>query len=80
VVDQPTLQRMATVRHIVEAGLAARAAAGVKVRQPLAQYSTTVVTELEPSYRDIILDELNVKNLGFGVDKLETDLTPELKA
>lgn len=80
VVDQLVLQRMATVRSIVEAGLAARAKEGIKVRQPLASYSTVLVTAIEPAYREIIIDKLNVKELSFGTDKLNTALTPELKA
>ncbi|MCX6907148.1 MAG: class I tRNA ligase family protein [Verrucomicrobia bacterium] len=49
-INNKVLSEMEPVRKIVEAGLAARAAAGVKIRQPLASYSTSLVKELPPEY------------------------------
>lgn len=73
------LANMATTKQIVEAGLAARAAAGIKIRQPLASYSTSQVKELPDEYIEIAKDELNITELKFGENKLDTELTPELK-
>ncbi|MEK7139124.1 MAG: class I tRNA ligase family protein, partial [Patescibacteria group bacterium] len=78
-IDEEVLQVMAVARQIVEQGLAARAAAGIKIRQPLASYTTSVVKELPAEYATIITDELNVMELQFGTDGLDTVLTPELK-
>lgn len=79
-VNQKILDQMDLVKKIVEAGLAARAAAGIKIRQPLASYSTTLTKDLPPEYIEIIKDELNVLELKFDEDKLDTELTNELKA
>ncbi|MCX6741063.1 MAG: DUF5915 domain-containing protein, partial [Candidatus Parcubacteria bacterium] len=73
------LSEMELVRKIVEAGLAARAAAGMKIRQPLASYSTSLAKELPAKYVEIIKDELNIAELKFGEDKLDIELTPKLK-
>lgn len=79
-IDEKVLNQMATVQKIVEAGLAARAGAGIKIRQPLASYSTSLAKELSLEYAEIIKDELNILDLKFGEDKLDTELTDELKA
>lgn len=79
-INEPVLTTMNAVRQIVEAGLAARAAAGVKIRQPLASYSTSLVTSLPAEYAAIVTDELNIGELKFGADALDVVLTPELKA
>ena len=71
---------MATTKKIVEAGLAARASAGIKIRQPLTSYSTTLVKKIPPEYIEIVKDELNILELKFGEDKLDTELTEELRA
>ena len=58
-------------------GLAQRAEAKVKVRQPL---QSVTVPELPDIYRDIIADELNVKEVRWGKSvRLDTKLTPVLK-
>jgi isoleucyl-tRNA synthetase len=79
-IDEKVLNQMEAAKKIVEAGLAARAAAGIKIRQPLASYSTALAKELPPEYVEIIKDELNILELKFGEDKLNTELTEELKA
>jgi isoleucyl-tRNA synthetase len=59
-------------------GLAQRAEAKIKVRQPLAG---AVVPKLGDAYKGIIAAELNVKEVAWGKDvKLDTKVTPELKA
>lgn len=78
-IDEKVLQEMDVARKIVEAGLAARAEAGVKVRQPLQSYFTSLVKKLDDELTEIVKDELNVKELKFGKDKLDTELTDELK-
>ncbi len=71
---------MARARQAVEAGLAARDAARLKVRQPLA----SIAVPREPLPEDIaaiVRDELNVKTITFGADRVELDtvITEELK-
>ena len=79
-IDEKIINQMNVARKIVEAGLAARATAGIKIRQPLASYSTSLVKKLESEYIEIIKDELNVLELKFGEDKLDMEITDELKA
>ena len=71
---------MARARVAVEAGLGARDAARIKVRQPLAG----IALPGEPLPDDIaavVREELNVKSLTFGAPevRLETVVTEELK-
>ena len=71
---------MARARQAVEAGLAARDASRLKVRQPLA----AIALPGEPLPEDvaaIVRDELNVKKLTFGAEtvELDTSITEELK-
>ncbi|HEX9364754.1 MAG TPA: isoleucine--tRNA ligase [Candidatus Dormibacteraeota bacterium] len=71
---------MARARQAVEAGLAARDAARLKVRQPLA--SIALPGDLLPEdIAAIVRDELNVKSLTFRADRVELDtvITEELK-
>jgi len=78
-IDEKLLDSMASARQIVEAGLAARAEAGLKVRQPLNSYSTSLTKKMDKELLNIAKDELNVKEIKFGEDKLDTEITPELK-
>ncbi len=71
---------MARARQAVEAGLSARDAARLKVRQPLA----SIALPGEPLPEDIaaiVREELNVKSLVFGAPevKLNTEITEELR-
>ncbi|HXI95362.1 MAG TPA: class I tRNA ligase family protein, partial [Candidatus Acidoferrum sp.] len=71
---------MARARQAVEAGLSARDAARLKVRQPLA----SIALPGEPFPEDIaqiVREELNVKELTFNANevKLDTEITEELK-
>jgi len=65
---------MAAVRRVVEMGRAARNAAAVKTRQPLAEV-VAAVPEAErgsiEGLRDVLLDELNVKALRLVGDEGE---------
>ena len=61
-------QRMAEVEKIVVMGRAARNAANLKNRQPLAGMFIRAPFALEGLYDDIIADELNVKKVTFTGD------------
>jgi isoleucyl-tRNA synthetase len=75
VVDPGVSFDMAAARRIVEMGRAARNAAAVKTRQPLAEV-VVALPEAESQaverLRDVVLDELNVKDLRIaaGEDEL----------
>jgi isoleucyl-tRNA synthetase len=71
---------MLRARQIVEAGLAARDAVRLKVRQPLAGIAVPG-DQLPEEIAAIIRDELNVKSLTFGAPevRLDTVITEELK-
>jgi isoleucyl-tRNA synthetase len=78
------LENMNNARALITEGLAQRAEAGIKVRQPLAR-ATVKGLELSPAMQQILAEELNVKELsnqeGGEVSILmDTALTDELKA
>jgi isoleucyl-tRNA synthetase len=87
-VDEKLSREMAAARRVVALGRAARNAAAIKTRQPLRE--VVVVPEAAEgapkfregveSLREIVLDELNVKELRFGEaeDILAYDLKPNL--
>jgi valyl-tRNA synthetase len=74
-----TLEQMEVVKKIVEAGLAARDSAGMKIRQALPYYQTALTKELSEELEQLVKDELNILELKFGADELGTELTEELK-
>ncbi|MDX9893592.1 MAG: class I tRNA ligase family protein [Patescibacteria group bacterium] len=79
-IDQKLLDEMTLTREIVERGLAARAQGGIKVRQPLAAYTTSLVKALNDELVELVKDELNIKELKFGAaDNLDLTITDELK-
>jgi isoleucyl-tRNA synthetase len=73
---------MASVRRLVVNGLAARNAAGIKVRQPLRNV-TIAEKPLNPELEAILLEELNIKVARYqgegGSLTLDTDISQELK-
>ncbi len=84
------LEEMKKVRQFVAEGLAKRAEARVKIRQPL---SKITLPEVDEEYRDLIAEELNVKEiiiqpesikltirLGESKVLLDTRITDELKS
>ena len=80
-IDESLLSEMAEVRGYVNEALALRAKNGVKIRQPLA--SVKVPQNAKSfDFTSILMEELNVKNVEFGVEGVEFDfeLTPELRA
>ncbi|HEY3902724.1 MAG TPA: class I tRNA ligase family protein [Streptosporangiaceae bacterium] len=73
--DDRLRRQMVLVRRIVRVGRAARAAAGIGLRQPLAVARVAVAgfSELGPELLELVADELNVKSIellpaaaGFG--------------
>lgn len=94
-VDTSLLKEMGWVREAITFGLAQRADAGIKVRQPLAQVKLTNVLDISRAdvefFKDIVKNELNVKeivstrtgdtpeNITYDLVELDTEITPELK-
>ncbi|HEY5442000.1 MAG TPA: isoleucine--tRNA ligase [Candidatus Saccharimonadales bacterium] len=70
-VNELLVRDMRLVREAITVGLAQRAQAGIKVRQPLAKvtipaHEFTDAAERQEIYRDIIAEELNVKTVVFN--------------
>lgn len=83
-VNELVLQEMADVRRGIESGLSQRAAAKLKVRQPLK--SATVYMSRTPEsqetvrhYEQIIKEELNVKEAAVSALPATSDEHPETK-
>jgi isoleucyl-tRNA synthetase len=76
--DEALEAEMAEARAAVQAGLARRDEARIKVRQPLPSF--TVPHELLPDVAEIVRDELNVKEVRTGEAlALDTTITEELR-
>ena len=81
-VDKELEADMDEVLHIVVMGRAARNAAIIKNRQPIANMFVKAKKELSDFYKDIIADELNVKAVTFKDDVSEFSsysFKPQLK-
>ncbi|MEK7653471.1 MAG: class I tRNA ligase family protein [Patescibacteria group bacterium] len=86
-IDEDVLKQMEEVRKIVELGLAKRAEAGIKIRQPLATLkipnSKFQIPNNQEEFISLIKDELNIKEIIFSkeIEEIELDLnlTEELK-
>jgi isoleucyl-tRNA synthetase len=81
--SQIMLENMASARALISEGLAQRADAGIKVRQPLSKATVSGI-ELSPGLQQIMADELNVKeivNQEGSEPKIivETTLSDELR-
>ena len=80
--DDELRRQMASVRRLVVTGLAARNAAGIKVRQPL-RAVTIAERPLQPELETILLEELNIKAARYqgqgGELVLDTEINEELK-
>ena len=78
--DTEVEANMTRARQAVEAGLAARDAVRIKVRQPLASIALPG-DPLPDDVAAIVRDELNVKKITFGAPEvaLDTEITEELK-
>ena len=81
-VNDELRRQMSSVRRLVANGLAARNAAGIKVRQPLRSVSIAE-KPLNPELEGILLEELNIKTANYqgegGELKLDTEISEELK-
>lgn len=83
-VDKNIIDNMQNVRDVVSLGLEARDVAQIKVRQPLAKLSIKKKgDELEDSLLELVMDEINVKEVVYEEIEenvmLDTTLTSELK-
>ncbi|HKR98370.1 MAG TPA: isoleucine--tRNA ligase, partial [Candidatus Dormibacteraeota bacterium] len=83
--DDRVLKEMARLRRLVEDGLAARHAAGVKVRQPL-RAAIVYGRRFEPEFEAIFNEELNVKQTEYRALRgeheeveLDTEISDELR-
>lgn len=90
-IEEQIVRDMAVLRGLITDGLAQRAQASIKVRQPLSKAEVSYVhaDRLEP-FSDILLEELNIKSLTFNASSkqgdpekysivLDTKLTEELR-
>ena len=81
-IDYELLEAMAATREAVTLGLNARRTANIKVRQPLGHCELILSNNsLRPAlekHRELILNELNVKNIAF-TDNAEQYVTFQLK-
>ena len=72
-------KEMLSARLLVTQGLKMRSEAGVKVRQPLSEFSIGDI-ELRDELKEILADELNVKTVVGGKPLgLDIEITPELR-
>ncbi|MEE0686496.1 MAG: isoleucine--tRNA ligase [Lachnospiraceae bacterium] len=67
-IDKDLEDKMEKVLDIVVMGRAARNASNIKNRQPIGQMYVKAAFELSEFYKEIIEDELNVKNVAFTED------------
>jgi isoleucyl-tRNA synthetase len=88
-VNELALERMAYVREVINEGLSQRAAAGIKVRQPVSDLwikgGPKFLDEMDEEYVAILKEELNVKAVWYETQeddhevRIETKLTPALR-
>jgi isoleucyl-tRNA synthetase len=88
-INELVLTKMHYVREVIKEGLAQRAGAFIKVRQPLRKIKVVggpaFLDNIEEDYIDILKEELNVKetSLNEGKDshtvELDLEITPKLK-
>ncbi len=79
-VDYDVLKKMEATQKAVEIGLALRATANMKIRQPLNKIVLKDKEMVELLYSDLVKQELNVKNVELGTeDALDLVISDELK-
>ncbi len=84
-IDEGLMKKMKIVRELAALGLAERAAAGVKVRQPLAVLKLKgIELKSEGELLEVLKDEVNVKEILFDESlekevQLDAKITTELK-
>jgi len=74
--DTKLLWEMKTTRDLINDGLSQRAAAGIKVRQPLADAKLEGSLPIRDDMKQIMADELNVKQVTFSRPTPITGKTP----
>lgn len=90
-VNESVVEQMNTVRSLIKQGLEIRASNSIKVRQPLSSVSIEYTEDASEELREIIKEELNVKEVKFslvsaksanaaGSISVDTNITPDLKA
>ncbi len=78
-INSRVLENMRIVRDICTEGNALRKKENIPVRQPLGQLKV-VSFKLEDEYKELIKEELNVKDVVAGTEtKFDTTITPQLK-
>ncbi|MBI2037210.1 MAG: class I tRNA ligase family protein, partial [Candidatus Liptonbacteria bacterium] len=84
--DKELLQKMEEARRLASAGLAARATANVKVRQPLRRFTagSAALTDADKEFLHIVAEEVNVKevrikNKDASFAELDTVIDAELR-
>jgi len=78
-VNELVVADMETVREYVNQALSLRAAAKMKIRQPLASVTVPTLGKFV-NFEDVLIEELNVKKVIQGnVLALDLEITPELK-
>jgi isoleucyl-tRNA synthetase len=89
-VNELLVHQMVVLRNLITQGLETRARNSLKVRQPLARADLTFSHDIHEDLKNIVKEELNVKEVTFRVVKdsevgasgsiaIDTRLTPELK-
>lgn len=81
-VNELLVTSMTDLRQEITEGLALRAQAGIKLRQPLATVTVPKVFDAYPELTEVLKEELNVKEVKVGSElaidtKLTTDLVHE---
>lgn len=82
VIDDKLEERMDLVLKIVTLGRAARNGSSLKIRQPLKTLYVQANMELSEEFMQIVLDELNIKEIQFANDVsgfLDYSFKPQLK-
>jgi len=74
--DTKLLWEMKTIRELINDGLSQRASAGIKVRQPLAGATVEGSIPVRDDMKQIMADELNVKEVIFNRPTPITGKTP----
>lgn len=78
-IDLKLLEEMTRVRGVVSQALKLREEAGIKIRQPLAQFASPTKFSAKWSSR-LVAEEVNVKKVVHAsVASLDTTVTPELR-
>lgn len=85
-VDEEIIAQMVIVRELIAQGLSQRAAAGLKVRQPLQSVKLVTTKNIDNQLKEIVKDELNVKEVQVSVSdgievsaNIDTNINDELR-